>query len=73
MLNIYDEVKNQGIEFDNHCSDLYIPVNEQTQELVNNYQYKNSVTAFISNIDQKLWYDIPFAYYPYYDIPVRKI
>lgn len=71
-MNIYDEAKKLGIEMGNWCSDLYLPVNEQTQKLVADYEFKKNVTTFISNIDKKLWYEIPFAFYPYSESRVGK-
>jgi hypothetical protein len=65
--NIYTQVVALGIEHSNHESDLYIPVNEQTRELVKNYKFASNVTTFKSNIDGKPWYDIPFAFTPYWD------
>lgn len=65
IKNIFEEVKKQGIEYSTHCSDLYIPVNDQTRKLVDYYEYKGNVEIFISQIDGKPWYDIPFAYSEY--------
>lgn len=45
------------------CSDLYLRVTPESEELVNNYEYKKIVTTFIDDIDHVLWYEIPFAYY----------
>ena len=63
-INIYTQVIELEIEHDHHCSDLYIPVNDQTIDLINNYEFKCNVTRFISQIDGKQWFDIPFSYYP---------
>lgn len=67
MNNIYDACKAAHVEIDNHESDLYIPVNELTQSLVEQYPHKEIVTKFVSQIDGKLWYDVPFAYEPYWE------
>jgi hypothetical protein len=64
---IFDTIKENNIEWSNHCSDLYIPVNHLTRYIVSQYQYKQNVKTFISQIDGKLWYDIPFAYYPFFE------
>jgi len=65
--NIHDEAKQLGVEIANHQSDLYIPVTPGTIALVSQYKFKNIVKTFISRIDKKLWYDIPFAYTPFWD------
>ena len=61
MKTIHQKIKDLGISFSGHYSDLYIPVNEQTKKLLEEYEYRESVTIFTSQIDEKLWYDIPFA------------
>ena len=67
MKLFYQHVLTQGIRHDNHCSDLYVPVNLETTRLVNKYRFKCNVTTFISQIDGKQWYDVPFAYEPYWE------
>lgn len=62
MKTLYQIVLENGIEHCNHCSDLYLPVNDKTRKLILEYKYKQNVTIFISRIDKKLWYDVPFAY-----------
>ncbi len=65
-MKIFQDAKALGIETDNHESDLYIPVTNETRKLVAQYEHKNSVTTFISQIDGTLWFDIPFAYDPWF-------
>lgn len=72
MKNIYEKVIELNIEFSAYCSDLYIPVNETTIKLVNDYEFKSNVTKFKSNIDSKPWFDIPFAYQPYWTKRIGK-
>lgn len=57
-------------EIDHHESDLYLKVNENSKKLVGEYDFKENVTTFIDEIDNELWYDIPFAYV--YDIKAYK-
>ena len=59
---IFDKVKELGIEYDKHESDLYIPMTPITTKLVKEYEHKENVTKFISNSDGLVWYDIPFAF-----------
>ena len=65
--NIYEEVKKLGVEISHHESDLYIPVTPETTELVRRYQSRSIVKSFISQTDGKRWYDVPFAYMPFWD------
>jgi hypothetical protein len=65
ITSIWEEVKRLGIQFDSHETDLYIPVNEQTKELVGRWKFKSIAKTFVSQIEPKtLWYDLPFAYVP---------
>lgn len=63
---IYQQVIEQGIEHDSHQSDLYIPVNGITYDLVTDYEHSCNVTKFISQKDGQPWYEIPFAYDPWW-------
>lgn len=65
--SIYEQMKAAGVEVDHHESDLYVPVNETTKAIVDGYKFKNNVTQFRSQIDGTNWYDIPFAYQPFWD------
>ena len=66
ITNFFEEVKKRGIYHDNHCSDLYVYITEETTEMVKDYEYECNVTEFRSQTDGKMMYDIPFAYTDYY-------
>lgn len=55
-----------NIPMESHESDLYLQVNEDSIKLVNEYEFKQNVTKFISQTDKKEWFDIPFAYEPFW-------
>jgi phosphoribosylformylglycinamidine (FGAM) synthase-like amidotransferase family enzyme len=46
----------------NYCSDLHVKVNDISKAFISAYEFKNIVTVFVSQIDGKQWFDIPFAY-----------
>ena len=66
-MTIYQELKKAGVELDNHESDLYAKVTPESIEILNNYKYKDNVTRFNNKIDKKVWFDIPFAFDPYWE------
>lgn len=69
-INIYERaIKTIPAEqIDHHDSDLYIMVTPESRKIVNEYEFKQNVTTFISAIaPHVLWFDIPFAYTPYWD------
>lgn len=63
-MSIYKQIKETGVEIENHESDLYCKVTPETTQIIKEYQFKNSVTIFIYKGER--WYDIPFAYDPYW-------
>jgi len=66
-MSIYADMKATGVEMDHHESDLYVPVTDATRAIVAEYEFRTNVTTFYSQIDKKPWYDIPFAYLPYWE------
>jgi hypothetical protein len=66
-MNIYEQMKAAGVEISNHESDLYVPVTPETTAIVNKYEYKSNVSTFINNITKTPWYDIPFAFRPWWE------
>jgi len=64
METIYQEMLKAGVEVSHHESDLYVRVTPESRRVIENYQFK--VTAFQSEVDGQLWFDIPFAYDPWW-------
>ncbi len=62
--SLYYDCVELDIPTDHHASDLYIPVTAQTQELVKKHGHR--ATMFTSQIDGKMWFDVPFAYLPFW-------
>ena len=56
-------------EIDHHASDLYLKVTPISRELVDQYEWRQNVTTFRDQIEGKLWYEIPFAFTPYWENP----
>jgi hypothetical protein len=66
-MDIFVKVKELGIPYANHESDLYIPVTEQTRQLMHDYEFASNVTVFQNQVTNTAWYDVPFAYLPYWE------
>jgi hypothetical protein len=64
--DIYQQMIDVGAEIDNHESDLYIKVTPSTRQIVDDYQFKGNVTTFTSQVDGCQWFDIPFAFKPWW-------
>jgi hypothetical protein len=65
IMSIWTEVKARGIPYDNYESDLYIPVTDETTALLRKLGIKFS--TFRNRVEGGLWYDIPFAYEPWWE------
>jgi hypothetical protein len=65
--SIFDLVREAGIDFDSRESSLHIPVNDKSRAIMEAYQFKDNVTTFMNSIDGKQWYDIRFAYEPWWE------
>ncbi len=65
--SIYEEMKAAGIEIDHHESDFYAKVTPESERIVAGYRFRSQVNRFISNIDNELWFDIPFAFNPFWE------
>ena len=48
-------------------SDLYLRRNAISEKLISEYKFKANVKQFRDQIDHVIWYDIPFAYTPYWE------
>lgn len=64
-VSIYDQCKLLGIETDHHESDLYVKKTPVSEVIVGEYEYKKQVGTF--SYKGEPWYDIPFAFDPFWD------
>jgi len=65
--SIFEEVCQAGIPFDNHESDLYIPVNETTKEIISRHPEVKPVSTFTNQQNGNQWYDVAFKFLPFWD------
>jgi hypothetical protein len=63
MKTIYEAIKEKGIEYDTHESDLYLPATEEVSNLLAEYhaEFLSNVTRFRNQINGQIWFDVPFA------------
>lgn len=67
-MTIYQELIKAGLKCSSHYSDLYVRVTEQSRNILKNHPIDNkNATIFRSNLDGKFYYDIPFAYDPFWE------
>jgi hypothetical protein len=70
-VDLFEQIKAAGIPFDNHESDLYVLVTPGSRKIIAEACRLNDASTFISQLDGKLWYDVPFAYQPFWDAKAR--
>lgn len=56
---IIKEVPKEQIDY--YYSDLYVRATVQTDKLISNYEHCEQVSLFKDNIDNDVWYEIPFC------------
>ena len=49
---------------DHHASDLYLKVNSTSSLIIGALDNRALLSVFRSQIDNKLWYELPFCYLP---------
>lgn len=68
--DIYQDMVDAGVKVEHHESDLYVPVSRTTTEILDRPQYaryrRNTRTFESPPRSGKIWYDIPFAYAPFW-------
>ena len=68
---LYDELLAAGAEMDHHESDLYVKSTPEVDAIIDkHYEADGGMLLrykFISQIDRKPWWEIPFAYKPFWD------
>ena len=69
LRSLFEECVARGIPISSHCSDLYMKRTMESIELLKHYELeKKNATVFTSQIKgEGFWYDVPFAYDPYWD------
>lgn len=69
MDDLYEELVASGVEIGHHESDLHVPVTPVTTAIIAKHRKLTRFTyrQFVSQLDNKAWYDLPFMYKPFWD------
>jgi len=54
-------------EISHYQSDLYLKVTQVSEKIIAEYEFKQSVRMFFSEVDKCYWFDIPFAFDPFWN------
>ena len=67
-MTIYAELKAANVPMGSNASDLYCPVTPVSQAIIDRYAFKKSVKTFKGTKPAgSLWFDIPFAFDPFWE------
>lgn len=67
---LYHALKEINAEIESHESDLYVKKTPEVTNIINQFKENGanfSVGSFVSQIDNAVWYDIPFEYIPFWE------
>lgn len=69
---LYETLVKNGIEVSNHYSDLYFERTPASVEILNKFElFKKNATTFKNQITGTYWYDVPFAFDPYWESKIN--
>lgn len=69
-MSLYTDLCDAKIPMDHHESDLYVKVTVQSAAILANYKNvieRRFIKTFRHQVTQDIWYDIPFAYEPFWE------
>ncbi len=64
-MTVYQALLAAGVPLDHHESDLYVKVTPESTRLLLDYRGTTAPT-FIHQQTRDLWYDVPFAFDPWW-------
>lgn len=66
---LYAAITAAGIQVDNHESDMYFPATEESAKILARFpMWARNATRFESQTDGAIWYDVPFAFLPFWSV-----
>jgi hypothetical protein len=66
--SLFSIIQSRNIPFASHCSDLYVPVTKETTKILKDHPMGINATTFTNQVEGGLWYDVPFAYDPFWGL-----
>lgn len=67
-MSLYTDLRDAGVPLDSHESDLYAKLTDESRAIVSRSRRgPGMVRVFRNAIDGTLWYDLPFAFDPFWE------
>lgn len=70
-MSLYQALVDAKCEIDNHESDLYVKATPEVEKIIR--QHACNASRFVSQIDGSLWWDVPFAYEPFWEAKAKLV
>ena len=67
MKSLYDDLKENGVELDNHESDLYFHVTGVSTMILAWHTEVKTHSMFKHAVNGNMYYEVPFAFQPFWD------
>lgn len=68
-LTLYEELYKAGAKIDHHESDLLFKLTPATMRILQRYPTEfNRATTFVCQVSGSVWYEVPFAFDPFYSL-----
>lgn len=72
VKSLYQRLKEAGIETDGYQSDLHFPITEESTRILREWREESELpkpmgTRFTCRRTGEPWYEVPFAYDPFWD------
>lgn len=64
-MSVFVKLSEAGCQMDNHYSDLYVKGSPIAESILQESEVSFSV--FISQVDGQRWFEVPFAFDPFWD------
>ena len=72
-MTLYEVMEYYNIQMDHHESDLYVIKDDHSSELLKLFPVQEKTATVFTGDDGKQWYDIAFAYDPWWEEKVKEI
>lgn len=67
-MTLFQKIKDAGIPYSNHSSDLYIKDCIEARTILSEYECASrNATTFINKVNNERWIDIPLSYDPFFE------
>ena len=67
MKSLYKQLKAAGLKMGNHESDLHVEATAESLRIIARCEFDTTTKKFTNQLDGRTWYEVPFAYEPWWE------